>query len=159
LQSTENIEQVFKVNLMSAVYGIKNIVPIMLNQNDECWIVNTSAGAGFLTGAGMSPYKASKHAITAITETLAADLKNINSNIHVALLIPHWVNTNIVENIKTDDKTIIQKHAENLKINGMDSDVVAEKLFEALEKKQFYIFTHPEEHLPRIKKRMEEILN
>lgn len=64
---------------MGTIHGIKTFVPIMLRQDDECFVINTSAGAGLLTGAGLSAYKASKHAITAISEVLFADLKKINA--------------------------------------------------------------------------------
>lgn len=157
-QSTEDIEQVLQVNLMGTIHGIKTFVPIMLRQNDECFVINTGAGAGLLTGAGLSSYKASKHAITAISEVLYADLKQINSNIKVSVLIPHWVNTNMPKSIKTEDKKVINNHLEHLRSFGMAPKSVAEKVFEGIKEKKFYIFTNFEEHAPKIKKRMERIL-
>lgn len=157
-QPTQDIEQVLQVNLMGTIYGIKNFVPIMLKQQDECFIINTSAGAGFLAGEGLSAYKASKHAITAISEVLFADLKQINANIHVAVLIPHWVNTDMPTSIKTTDAKVIEDHRNHLKNFGMLPALVAEKVFAGIKEKIFYIFTHPDDHLPRIKQRMEGIL-
>lgn len=80
-QSTDDIKDVLQVNLLGTIYGIKAFLPIMLNQGDECFIINTSAGAGLLTGPGLSAYKASKHAVIAISEVLFADLKQINANV------------------------------------------------------------------------------
>lgn len=157
-QSTHDIEQVLEVNLMGTIYGIKNFVPIMLNQKDECFIINTSAGAGLLTGPGLSAYKASKHAIMAISEVLFADLKQLNANINVSVLIPHWVNTGMPKSIKTTDIEVINDHLENLKKFGMSPTLVAEKVFEGIKEKRFYIFTHFEEHMPKIRKRIEAIL-
>lgn len=157
-QSSSSIENVLRVNLLGTIYGIRAIVPIMLKQNDQCYIVNTSAGAGLLTGPGLSAYKASKHAITAISEVLYADLKQINSNIHVSLLIPHLVNTQMSNSIDETDQNIKKMHVENLKKVGMCARDVAKIVFLGISKKQFYIFTKPHEHLPKIKLRMEAIL-
>lgn len=157
--STKDIEDVLQVNLMGTIYGIKCFVPLMLKQNDECYIINSSAGAGLLTGKGMFAYKASKHAITAVSEVLYADLKSINSNINVSLLIPHWVNTDIARNLKTTDKRIIEDSMQHLKNHGMSPTSVAEKVFDAINEKRFYIFTHLDEHLPKIRHRMENILS
>jgi len=157
-QSSSSIENVIRTNLLGTIYGIKAIVPIMLKQNDQCYIVNTSAGAGLLTGKGLSAYKASKHAITAISEVLYADLKQINSNIHVSLLIPHWVNTQMPNSLDESDPNIINAHLEHLQKFGMCASDVAEMVFSGINKKQFYIFTNPDEHHPLIKQRMEAIL-
>ncbi len=157
-QTMEDIEQVMQVNLMGTIHGIRTFVPIMLHQNDECFVINTSAGAGLLTGAGLSAYKASKHAITAISEVLFADLKQINSNITVSVLIPHWVDTDMPKSIKTQDQTIINSHLEHLKIFGMSPESVAQAVFAGIKEKKFYIFTNFEEHAPKIKRRMERIL-
>lgn len=159
MQAIEDIEQVLQVNLMGTIHGIKTFVPLMLEQNDDCFIINTCAGAGLLTGAGLSAYKASKHAIMAISEVLFADLKQLNSKINVSVLIPHWVNTNMPKSIKTDDLELINTHIEHLKAFGMTPESVAEKVFTGIREKQFYIFTHFDEHAPKIKKRMESILN
>lgn len=157
-QSSSSIENVMRVNFFGTVYGIKAVVPIMLKQNDECYIVNTIAGAGLLTGAGLSAYKASKHAITAISEVLYSDLKRVNSNIHVSLLIPHSVNTGMPNSIEGQDRNIINNHFEHLQRFGMRPEDVANIIFESISKKQFYIFTDPDVHLPKIKQRIEAIL-
>ena len=143
---------------MGTIHGIQTFVPIMLKQKEICHIINTSAGAGFLTGQDLSAYKASKHAITAISEVLLADLKQINANINVSVLIPHWVNTDMPKKLKTDNHKIIADYLEQLKTHGMPTSLVADIVFEGIRKNQFYLFTHPNEHLPKIQKRMENII-
>ncbi len=157
-QGSASIEKVLRINLFGTIYGIKVIVPIMLKQKDECYIINTTAGAGLLTGQGLSAYKASKHAITAISEVLYADLKQINSNIHVSLLIPHWVNTQMPNSIDESNPNVINHYLEHLQKFGMRAKDVADMVFSGISKRQFYIFTNPDEHLPKIKQRMEAIL-
>jgi NADP-dependent 3-hydroxy acid dehydrogenase YdfG len=157
IQPTAVIEEVLRVNLLGTIHGIRTFVPIMLNQNNECFIINTCAGAGLLAGQGLSAYKASKHAITAISEVLFADLKQINASINVSILIPHWVNTDMPNSLNADSN-IINDHLNYLKNFGISPDVVAEKVFAGIKAKMFYIFTDPEQHIPKIKKRMESIL-
>lgn len=154
-QATESIEKVIDVNLLGTLYGIKAFVPIMLKQNDECYIINTSAGAGLLTGKGLSAYKTSKHGITALSEVLDADLKSINAKINVSILIPHWVNTEMPHSILNTDVYEINKHVKHLQEFGISPDEVADIVFEGIKNKQLYIFTHPNEHLPLIRKRLE----
>lgn len=154
----EDIQEVLQVNLMGVIHGIKIFVLIMLKQADECHVINTSAGAGFLAGCGLSAYKASKHGITAISEVLFADLKKIDAKINVSVLIPHWVSTNIPKSIKTNEQKIIDDAMVHLDQFGMSPALVAEKVFAGILERKFYIFTHAEEHLPRIQKRFENIL-
>jgi len=45
-------EWLLKVNLWGVIHGIKTFVPIMLGQDTECHIVNTSSMAGPDSGAG-----------------------------------------------------------------------------------------------------------
>jgi NADP-dependent 3-hydroxy acid dehydrogenase YdfG len=157
-QSTNDIQDVMQVNIMGTIHGIKAFVPMMLQQENECYVINTAAGAGLLTGAGLGAYKASKHAIIAISEVLLADLQQISATIQVSVLISHLVATNMPSSIKTNDPTLVQQHLKQLSEFGMDPSFVAEKLFEGISAKKFYIFTQPQVHLPKIKKRLESIL-
>lgn len=157
-QATDDIHKVFQINIMGTIHGIKAFVPLMLKQKSDAYIVNTAAGAGFLTGAGLGAYKASKHAIVAISEVLLADLQQLNANINVSVLIPHLVATNMPSSINTQDERVIHEQLKHLAENGMAPALVADKLFEGIAKKKFYIFTHPNVHLPKIKKRLASIL-
>jgi NAD(P)-dependent dehydrogenase (short-subunit alcohol dehydrogenase family) len=158
-QRTDSIENVLRVNLFGVIHGIKAFVPVMLAQNDQCYIINTSAGAGLLTGRGLSAYKASKHAITAISEVLDADLKQLSAKIQVSLLIPHFVNTDIPNSIQDADAGVINSHMAHLKNFGMSTSEAADIIFAGIKDKKFYIFTHPEEHLPKLKQRLDDILS
>lgn len=157
-QPAQDIRLVIDVNLMGVIYGLQSFIPIMLNQKDECFIINTSAGAGLLTGQGLSAYKASKHGIIAISEVLFNDLKQINANINVSVLIPHWVDTEMPKSIHTTDQELINSHLSHLKNFGMSPNLVADKVFEGIKNKSFYIFTNFDEHRPKIEKRMQAIL-
>lgn len=157
------VHQVIHVNLMSVIYSLHTFIPLMLAQQDECYIVNTASGAGLHTGPNMSGYMASKHAVVALSEVLYFDLKQHSTNIHVSVLCPGLVSTNLVESISVE-KTAnqnAQAMAEFFKANmqkGISPASVAEETFDAIEKNLFYILTHYDQHKEMIRERMENIL-
>lgn len=157
-QSPDDFERVLDINLIGTYNAISTCVPIMLAQGEGGHIINTTAGAGLLTGPGLAAYKASKHALIAISEVLLADLKQINSAINVSVLIPHWVNTDIPTSLVAVNQQIIDDHRSHLATFGMPPELAVEILFEGIKENKFYIFTHPETHLPKIKLRMEGIM-
>ena len=65
---------VVDVNLLGVANGIRAFVPHMISQG-EGHVVNTASAAGLITGPGMSPYFATKHAVVALSESLHYDLK------------------------------------------------------------------------------------
>ncbi len=84
------------VNLLSVAHGIRAFVPRMIEQG-EGHVVNTASAAGILTGPGMSPYFATKHAVVALSESLYFDLHLVGAPVGVSVLCPEWVRTRIAE--------------------------------------------------------------
>ena len=60
-------------------------------------MVNTASSAGILTGPGMSPYFATKHAVVALSESLHFDLLLTGGAVGVSVLCPEFVRTNIAD--------------------------------------------------------------
>jgi NAD(P)-dependent dehydrogenase (short-subunit alcohol dehydrogenase family) len=143
------------VNLWGVIYGIHFFVPIMLKQNTECHIVNTSSAQGLIIGADPSPYSTSKHAVTALSESLYRQLEQIHSNIGVSVLIPGWVKTNIMTTERNRPARLKNNAAEE-QLNQMPPAVlafmqqqvdngtaparVADIVFNAIKEKKYYIF-------------------
>jgi NAD(P)-dependent dehydrogenase (short-subunit alcohol dehydrogenase family) len=102
------------VNMFGVVHGVQTFLPRMLERGGEGHIVNVASLAGIVGGGGvmgnrirtgdgkpelgaMYGYMATKHAVVAISETMAGDLSG--SPIGVSVLCPsHHENTNIYEN-------------------------------------------------------------
>lgn len=74
-------EWTIHANLMSHVYFMKLVIPIMLKQKTHCHIVNTVSVAGVLTSSGASSYHATKHAAIALSECVSYDLQAIGADI------------------------------------------------------------------------------
>jgi NADP-dependent 3-hydroxy acid dehydrogenase YdfG len=89
---------VIGVNLWGVINGIQTFIPIMLQQDNECHIVNTSSMAGILHGDPvLGIYAVSKQAVVALSESLRASFVNplFRSKIGVSVLLPGVVNTKI----------------------------------------------------------------
>ena len=91
--SIDNWRWVVDVNLMGVVYGIRSFLPHMMKHREGGHIVNTASMAGMNNGMGFSPYAATKFAVVAMSEGLAAQLQP--HGIGVSVLCPEYVRTGI----------------------------------------------------------------
>lgn len=96
-QQDESIwHQVYRVNVLGAVFAVKHIVQHM--QARKCGaIVNTSSVAGIRAGAGGNAYSASKAALINFTQTAACDLGGYN--IRVNAVCPGLIETGMTKPI------------------------------------------------------------
>ncbi len=161
------------VNLWSVIHGIKVFVPIMLKQQTECHIVNTSSIGGLTIGPNGGPYRATKHGIVSISETLYLELKQLNARIGVSILCPGIVRSRVLEAERNrpselqnpSDETAsspeyqvtIKSFQEGMMQNAMPAEECAEIVFQAIEQNRFYILTDTK-YKEDIKTRMENIL-
>jgi len=155
---TRDWEWIMGINVMSQVYAMKSIIPIMLKQGTPCHIVNTASIAGLLTSRGLPLYHASKFASVALTESTAHDLKAINANIKMSVYCPGFVQTDLYnyerhrpERFKDETDSYYSSKAYKVGLarakyvvtTGIPIDSVALSVFTAIEDEQFYILTHP----------------
>lgn len=91
----EDWRWLLEVNFLGVVNGVRAFAPRMLAQDEDAHIVNTSsmAGLGVIGEMGLAAYTASKHAVTAFTETLALELAG--TRVGVSVLCPGGIVTNI----------------------------------------------------------------
>ncbi|WP_334329521.1 SDR family NAD(P)-dependent oxidoreductase [Companilactobacillus sp. HBUAS59699] len=151
-------EWIMHVNLMSQVYAMQRIIPIMLKQKTHCAILNVASIAGLIDTPGMPAYHASKFASVGMTEATAYDLQRMNADIEMHVMCPGFVQTDLYHTEKhrpaqytdTTDPYYTsdtfkggQKIAEFVIKNGMPIDSIATTVFQALEDDEFYILTHP----------------
>jgi len=146
---------VIDVNLMGVVYGTQVMVPLMKSHGEGGWVVNVASMAGFGPLPLATPYTATKAAVVAMTENWAQELAP--EGIHACVLCPGFTQTriNLSERNKHDRYTNNESSDESKSASslnstlkkvvetGMPSGVVAERLIEALEAKELYVFTHP----------------
>jgi short-subunit dehydrogenase len=126
----------------------------MFEQSEESHIVNTSSGSAFSPGNGA--YDITKYGVTALSELMRMELKKINSNVSVSLLVPGIVDTGIVDSNRNRPQHLknprkgsrnwdeINKRLEeirNVYRGSMSPELVADMTFSAIENDGFYIFT------------------
>ena len=167
-------EWVLGVNLWGVINGVRGFTPIMLdearrNPAYQGHIVNTASMAGLLTPPNMGIYNVSKHAVVALTETLYQDLKLVTDQISASVLCPYFVTTGIHQSERnrpadmpaaelTPSQRIQQAMTDKATGSGKVSAAdVANKVFDAIEHDQFYVFSHPKA-LSNVKSRMDAIV-
>jgi len=138
------LQQVIDVNLMSVIYGLRTFIPIMLEQRENCYIVNTASGAGLHASPNMSGYMATKHAIIALSEVLYFDLEQRKANINVSVLCPGMVVSDLTNSMQVEVNAPLEvkEQADFLEKSiksGMSAEKVAKQVFAAIETNQFYI--------------------
>jgi NAD(P)-dependent dehydrogenase (short-subunit alcohol dehydrogenase family) len=168
-QDPGNWGWVLGVNLWGVIHGIRTFVPILLEQGVEGHVVNTASMAGHLSMPFGGPYNASKFAVVAISEAMFFELEMTGSPVSVSVLCPGWVRTRIIDSDRLRPPTLqsarplsegqqaFREMARGLIEAGLPPSAVAERVFEAVRDRRFYVFPHPE-MLVAVRDRMDAIL-
>ena len=138
-------ERSLAVNIGGVVNVIHAFVPRLNAADRPARIVNTSSLGGFLTSPFMAPYSATKFAIVAITEALAAELAATGSKVQVSLLAPGPVKSAIMDEPAptptADFMAMLRGMSDE---NGMSPDELAALVFDAIGRGDYWIIPHPE---------------
>ncbi|HYM32854.1 MAG TPA: SDR family NAD(P)-dependent oxidoreductase [Candidatus Cybelea sp.] len=151
--STDDWDWVLDVNLRGVVYGIAAFLPHMRAHGEGGHVVNTASMAGMVSRLlGFGPYSATKFAVVALSEGLAAELEP--HGIGVSVLCPGWVRTRIHESGRNRPADLgapppmrnpaVVAAITQLIQSGMAPAQVAQRVVAAIRDNDFYIFTHPE---------------
>jgi NAD(P)-dependent dehydrogenase (short-subunit alcohol dehydrogenase family) len=172
--SVADWQWVLGVNLWGVIHGVRLFTPMMLQaaQQDPQYqghIVNTASMAGLLTPPNMGVYNVSKHAVVALSETLYQDLQLVSDQVSASVLCPYFVPTGISQSQRNrpgDQPTPQATASQRISLAQTDKAVqsgkitaaeVAQKVFDAVARNQFYIFSHPQA-LGNVQSRMDAIV-
>ena len=143
----------FDVNVFGIANAVRSFVPRMLASKHDGHIVNTASVAAFVTGAGSSPYVASKHAAFALTECLAHDLRLIDANIGVSVLTPSAFDTGIAQTARvrpiaydtdpTGDGTASAQALAARTAEGQSPETIVPFVLDGIREQRFLITTRP----------------
>jgi len=156
-------EFVIGTNLWGVVHGLQAFLPGMVAR-DSGHVVNTSSLDGIVTVPNVASYIASKHAVSGLSETLFRELQAAGSNVGVSVLCPGTIETNIVRSTRNwparlgppPDVEPVTGFPEFDEV--MAPATVAERVFEAIGERRFWIVTHPEQYASSIRARAEGII-
>jgi NAD(P)-dependent dehydrogenase (short-subunit alcohol dehydrogenase family) len=157
--SLRDWEWVLGVNLWSVIHGVRKFLPIMIEQDCDCHIVNTASGAGLVPGFTPVSYTVSKYGVVALSESVFLDLEQKRSKTGISVLCPGLIDTKIVDaernrpealsnaeqaDLGTGSQSIMDMLTQGTAV-GMPPAEVAEIVFEGIREKKLYILTHPEQ--------------
>jgi len=142
---------VFDINVTGVFLGTRTMIPRMVARSAGGHIVNTGSMAGLIAPPGLATYSASKYAVTALSESLRAELAD--RHIGVSVLCPGGVQSHL-------ETTSAERRNEQLgpgydrktgflsdrPVNPemMDPISVGRCVLRAIRNDEFYIFSHPE---------------
>jgi len=137
------------VNLYGVIHGLEVFPPLIRRHGGEGHIVNTASIAGFQIGGHRrsGSYGAMKFAVVALSESIAYDLKD--SPIGVSVLAPAAVRTRIYTSGENRPERFGGPYSEpgndafqSELDDGLEPDVVGERVVRAIRHNEFYVFTH-----------------
>ena len=140
------------VNLHGPINGVMTFVPRMIRAGQGGYVVNTASMAAFLAAGVCGIYNTSKFAVRGLSESLRASLAP--HGIGVSVLCPGLVKSYIYASdevrptgLKAGAKPVNTENVKRLAAVhefGMEPDVIAARVLEAMREDRFHIFTHPE---------------
>ncbi len=155
-------------NLMSHIYMMRQVIPIMMKQGTHCNIMNVCSIAGLITSNAMPGYYSTKHAAVQLSRATQYELEEIGADIQISIFCPGFVQTDLHHAerhrpARFSDPTdpyyqsaeffASEKASEYVVTTGLPIDGFGETCFKAIENDQFYIVTHPQ-YDPLIRKQI-----
>lgn len=141
--SHESERHIMETNYFGPIVLAKAVLPGMMKRNFG-HIINMSSVVGKIGFPLRSSYAASKHALHGYFDTLRAEL--VGKNIHVMVVCPGRIKTNISLNAVTGDGT---KHGEMDpgQAGGIPADVCAHKILSAAQRHKAELYIGKEQFL------------
>lgn len=150
---------IMDVNFYAHVYAIRHVLPYMLQRNHG-YLVHVASAAGLINTGTNIPYHVSKHAVVALAEGLAIDLKARGSGVGVSVVCPEVVNTNLPERsfeagqigreMSSQEQAERNAVAEAMKVRmaqrGLPVEEAARAIVTGIMEDRFLIYTHERTH-------------
>jgi NAD(P)-dependent dehydrogenase (short-subunit alcohol dehydrogenase family) len=150
--SYDDWDWIMGVNLHGPINGVMTFVPRMIRAKQSGYVVNTASMAGLLAAGTCGIYNTTKFAVHGLSGSLRASLAP--HGIGVSVLCPGLVKSYIYasdeirpEALKAGARPVNTEFVQRLaQVHefGMEPDVIAARVLEAMREDRFHIFTHPE---------------
>ncbi len=133
---------VLNINLMGVVRGCKTFIPVLKEQGGG-HIVNVASMAGLMNAPMMANYNVSKAGVVSLSETLRTELAPFN--IGTTVVCPAFFETNLCESLRSTVDGVEGKVKKMMARAGVTAADVANAIYRATTKNEFYVLTHREE--------------
>jgi NAD(P)-dependent dehydrogenase (short-subunit alcohol dehydrogenase family) len=151
--SVADYQWVFGVNVMGIANGARSFIPRMIEQGDDCHIVNTASMAGLTTLPFSSVYCMTKAAALHLSECMHKELESVAPQIGVSVLCPELINTGIAtarrnrpekysqegDLVETEFSKMIEDAAVETVATGLPPRAMAERVIIGIEQRKFYL--------------------
>jgi NAD(P)-dependent dehydrogenase (short-subunit alcohol dehydrogenase family) len=168
LDDLEHWRWTIDINLWGVIYGCKVFLPAMIAHGEPAHVVNTASMAGHVATPFMGAYNVSKYGVVALSETLTRELQQAGASVGVSVLCPAFVQTEIANSSRllpqelqqeqTEEGKAMQEILDALVASGIETEVVATAVANAVINDTFWILTH-EETKPVITARAQQIVD
>jgi NAD(P)-dependent dehydrogenase (short-subunit alcohol dehydrogenase family) len=159
----------FDVNFWSVVNGIRAFVPGMISHGEGAHVVNTASMTSVIAAGNM--YGITKHAVLALSEVLASDLRKRDAPVGVTAICPGTIATNLFRGSRNrpdalrnevptpgaDDGAELRERMHAVLSEGMAPAEVADKVVDAIRRNAQYLLTDRDWN-PQIIRRHEALL-
>jgi NAD(P)-dependent dehydrogenase (short-subunit alcohol dehydrogenase family) len=150
--SYDDWDWILGVNLGGVINGVQTFVPRIKAHGEGGHVVNTASMASFIASGVAGIYCTSKFAVRGMSEALRWSLRP--HKIGVSVLCPGLVNSAIHEsdrirpaalsaNATPTDPKFLERLAQVHQV-GMTPEEIGGKVLRAIQRNDFYIFSHPE---------------
>jgi NAD(P)-dependent dehydrogenase (short-subunit alcohol dehydrogenase family) len=160
---------VVDVNMWGVINGVRSFVPILVDNPDGGWVVNTSSVAGLFPHPFNGPYTATKHAVVGLSKALRHELAmRTGSRVGVTVVCPGRVKTSIIDNLSRrpeadkglpPDVQAMYDATRDSVSEGITADEAGEVIANAVDNKQFWAFPDGDAIGAMIQQDMDEIVN
>jgi len=156
---------VLGVNLGGVVNGVVTFVPRMKAHGGRGHVVNTASMGAFVAGPGAGLYTTAKFGVLGLSDALRWSL--LPHGIGVSVVCPGLVKSKIYESDLTRPPALatdttpadpeFMRILPGLHEAGMDPDEIGAKVLRAVERNDFYVFTHPD-HREELRQIFDDVL-
>lgn len=154
-ESLADYQWLLDVNVWGVIHGIRTFVPIMLEQDTDCHLVNTASMAALCAMPFAGIYHMTKHAVLALSESLYHELDVTSDKVKVSVFCPELVKTRIAtcdrnrpaeyskpgDIIESDARQLVMDSIHENMEHGVDPAVMAGRVIDAIRSGTFYILS------------------
>lgn len=130
--------RLMEVDYFGTVALSKALIPHFISRKQGHYVVITSV-LGIIGTPYRSAYAAAKHALHGFFDSLRAELWKESKNIHVTIVCPGWVSTNIAYNALTGSGDALNEE-DSQNRNGMTPGELAVKVVSAIKAKKEEVY-------------------
>ncbi len=105
--SDAEFQQLWETNVLSVLFGMQAVLPIMREQGSG-HIISVASAAGKIAYPGIGAYSATKHAIVALTDALRAEVAD--AGIHTSVVLPIGTRTQFFKSARLEENGSVGPH-------------------------------------------------